>query len=100
MNLDTETLVPLILAFTAGCCLGVLTFGGLWMTVRRLPTSRRPGLLLLGSFFARLGVCLTVFFVVMGGQWERLVACLIGLLVVRTVIIRRWGSNRVPARTG
>ena len=100
MNLDAETLIPLILAFAAGGLIGALAFGGLWLTVRRLPTSRRPGLLLLCSFVARLGVCLPLIFVVMGGHWERLVACFAGLLAVRTVMIRRWGPDRVPARMG
>ncbi|WP_201750258.1 ATP synthase subunit I [Tautonia marina] len=100
MILDPETVVPLILAFTAGGLIGAIAFGGLWLTVRRLPTSRRPGLLLLGSFVGRLGICLPLIFVVMGGHWERLAACLVGLLAVRTVMIRRWGPDRVPARMG
>jgi F1F0 ATPase subunit 2 len=93
-------MLMLFFSFSAGVVLGFLAFGGLWLTVRRLPTSRRPGLLLLGSFVARIGICVPLFLVVMGGHWERLAACFVGYLAVRTILIRRWGPARVPARTG
>jgi len=101
VNLDIADVLMMVMpAFAAGVVLGLLAFGGLWLTVRRLPRSRRPGLLLLGSFVARLGVSVPVILVVMGGRWERLAACFAGFLLARTVLIRLWSPASAPARTG
>lgn len=79
----------LILAFLAGLLLGLLYFGGLWLTVQRLPAARHPGVLTLASLIIRLGVTLAVFYLVMAGRWERLLVCLAGFFLVRFVLIRR-----------
>ncbi len=85
--------LPLILALAAGIGLGVFYFGGLWLTVRRLPTAQRPALLSLLSFFARLGVVLSGFYLVMDGHWQRLLACLLGFLGARVILVRLLGPE-------
>lgn len=80
--------LTLILDFVAGVVIGSLYFGGLWLTIRRLPTARRPALLFLGSYFGRNAACLIGFFAVMQGRWERLLACLAGFLLARFVAVR------------
>ncbi len=87
-------LLPLMLALTAGMGLGIFYFGGLWLTVRRLPTARRPAFLSLLSFFGRLGVVLFGFYLVMGSHWERLLVCLFGFLAIRIILVRLWGPDR------
>ena len=87
-------LFPLMLALAAGMGLGMFYFGGLWLTVRRLPTARWPALLSMLSFFARLGVVLFGFYLVMGGHWERLLVCLFGFLAIRIILVRLWGPDR------
>lgn len=82
------------LSLLAGAGLGVFYFGGLWLTVRRLPTAQHPALLTLASFFGRTVLTLLGFYLVMGGQLERLVACLLGFVVVRIILVRRWGPRR------
>lgn len=72
-----------------GAALGVFHFGGLWLTVQRLSTSRNAPLLMFASFVIRAVVVLSGFFLVMGGRWERLVACLAGFLLARAMLIRR-----------
>jgi F1F0 ATPase subunit 2 len=88
MSLEVNDLVGLALAFTAGLGLGSVFFGGLWLTLRRLSASRQPGLLVLGSLVARMGIALLGFAVVTGDSWQRLVACAIGFFVVRHLMIR------------
>jgi len=88
-----SNLLPLILALAAGIGLGVFYFGGLWLTVRRLPTAERPALLSLLSFFARLGVVLSGFYLVMDGHWQRLLVCLLGFLGARVILVRRCGPE-------
>ena len=86
-------LLLLMLALAAGMGLGIFYFGGLWLTVRRLPTARQPALLSLLSFFGRLGVVLFGFYLVMGGHWERLLVCLLGFLGARVILVRVWGPE-------
>jgi len=87
-------LLPLTGAFGAGLALGFLFFGALRMTVELLPSVRRPELLALGSFVIRTGVVLTGFYLVMGGHWERLIACLVGFVVMRKLLVRWWKPHR------
>lgn len=89
-----EQRLALEMAFGAGIGLGLLFFGGLWLTVQRLSTTSRPALLALGSFWGRAAVCLVGFYVVMG-HWARLAACLSGFLVVRFVLVRCWRPPRL-----
>lgn len=79
--------VWIILAFLGGIALGALYFGGLWLTVQRLRVVRRPGTLLLVSFVVRTVLVLAGFYLVMGGQWERLVACVVGFVIARFVSV-------------
>jgi len=92
-----DQLLTLFLAFVAGLVLGLFYFGGLWLTVQRLPQSRHPGLLTLASLVVRLGVTLAAFYLVMGGRWERLLVCLAGFLLVRFLLVRRLGPISSPS---
>lgn len=82
---------PLGLAIAAlvGALLGAFHFGGLWWTVRRIASARRPAALALASYIVRLAVVGAGLFLVMDGRWERLAAALAGLLVARFVVVRR-----------
>jgi F1F0 ATPase subunit 2 len=92
--LNAGELLRLTLPLAAGVVLGIFYFGGLWLTVRKLPGACRPVLLSLSSFFARLAVVLVGFYFVMSGRWERLLVCLVGFLCVRFAAVRLWGSER------
>ena len=84
----------LSIALVVGMVLGLFHFGTLWLTVRYLPRGRRPTLLTVGSFFARTAVSVLGFYLVMGGRWERLLACLFGFMVIRGFLVRRWRPER------
>jgi len=87
----------LSLAAFAGSVLGLFYFGGLWLTVRRLPSSKRPGMLMLGSFAVRLLITLCGFLLVMDGNWERILACMAGFLAARFVITRMLAPGKGTA---
>ena len=78
--------LTLALALTAGAGLGAIFFGGLWWTVRNGVSSARPALWFLGSLLLRMGIVLAGFYFVSGGQWKRLVACLVGFIIARVVV--------------
>jgi F1F0 ATPase subunit 2 len=91
--------LALVLALMAGLALGLWYFGGLWLTVQRLPGARNPGFLSLVSLIIRLSLTLAGFYLVMAGRWERLLVCLAGFLLMRTVLVRRLGpvSSQIPS---
>ena len=96
-----ETLT-LILVWLSGVVLGALFFGGLWWTVNRGVSSKRPALLFLGSQLLRTGVALAGFYVVSDGHWERLLLCLLGFVMARWVVTFRLrsGQARLPRPSG
>jgi F1F0 ATPase subunit 2 len=71
------------LALAAGLCLGAFFFGGLWWTTRRALASSHPAAWFMGSFVVRTGVTLGGFYLLGGGHWERLAACLLGFVMAR-----------------
>ena len=81
----------LALVLVAGLLLGVIFFGGLWWTVRKGVSSKRPALLFLGSILLRTGVVIAGFYVVSDGHWQRLLACLFGFAIARFVVTRLAG---------
>jgi F1F0 ATPase subunit 2 len=82
--------LPFSLTFALGMGLGLCYFGGLWWTVQQLATARHPVLWLFGSFVLRAGVCLVGFYLVLGGGAARLIVCLLGFLMGRAILLRRW----------
>ena len=82
-----ETLM-LVLALVAGVLLGAMFFGGLWWTVCKGVSSQRPALWFLGSLLLRTSIILGGFYVVSGGHWDRLLACLLGFVIARFIVTR------------
>jgi F1F0 ATPase subunit 2 len=82
-----ETLF-MILAFIGGLVLGVLFFGGLWLTVKKSITSKIPALWVFGSFFLRIGITLIGFYYISLGNWQRLLICVLGFVAARYIVIR------------
>ena len=86
MNVDVQQIA---FSFAAGNLLGVIYFGGLWLTVRNVHQVKHPALLVFVSFVARNAVVLPGFYWVMDGQWGRMISCLVGFLTVRYLLIHR-----------
>ena len=88
--------LALTLALLAGAGLGVIFFGGLWVTIRRGGSSERPALLFLSSLLLRISIALAGFYFVSGGHWERLLMCLLGFVMARfavTWLTRTWPTQ-------
>ena len=98
MNAMSDVLL-LSFSFVAGVLLGLFLFGGLYLTVRDLPTTERPLHRLLLSFLARMIITLAGMAGVLwvaGSRWEALALCLIGLLTARTLLVRRLTPSASP----
>jgi F1F0 ATPase subunit 2 len=87
-------------AMAAGVLLGAIFFGGLWLTVRKGVSSKQPALWFFGSLVVRMSAVLSGFYFVSDGHWERLLACLLGFIMARLVVMRLTqasGENQTPA---
>lgn len=90
---------PLVLAsaLVAGVLLGTFFFGGLWWTVRHGLTSRQPALWFLGSMLLRTGIVLLGFYFILGDNWQRLLAGLLGFVIARQIVTRFTRIAAAPA---
>lgn len=79
----------LTLCFLAGAGLGLAYFGGLWLTVQRITRVERPYSMLVASFAVRMAMLLAAFYLILQGDWRKLVVCLAGFITARIVLIRR-----------
>ncbi len=77
----------IVLPFIVGWLLGVVFFAGLWLTVKKLISSKMPALLMIGSLFFRISIVMAGFYFVGLGNWKKLVVCLIGFVVARFAVI-------------
>ena len=80
--------LALMLAWIAGGALGAIFFGGLWWTVRKSLASAKPALWVFGSLLFRMCVTMTAFYFVSGGDWQRLLSCLVGFVMARHLVTR------------
>ncbi|HDJ28842.1 MAG: ATP synthase subunit I [Deltaproteobacteria bacterium] len=87
------------MAFAAGLLIGSFYFLALWLTVRRLPKARFPAVLTLSSYLIRSAVSMGAFYLVMAGCWERLLVSLLGFIVMRFILVRRFQPQKpfIPA---
>jgi F1F0 ATPase subunit 2 len=81
-----ETLI-LVLALATGVLLGAIFFGGLWWTVQKGVSSKRPALWFFGSLLLRTSVALVGFYFIARGHWERLLVCLLGFVMARLIVM-------------
>lgn len=89
------SLLPVLFA---GIVLGILFFGGLWLTVRLGLNSKRPTLIFMGSLFLRMGIVLAGFYYIGADSWEKMLALLGGFLIARIAITRITKKQR-PEKT-
>lgn len=93
----TETL-GLTFALIAGIVLGALFFGGLWWTVRHGISAKQPALWFFGSLLLRTSIVLLGFYFVMGDDWQRLLAGLLGFVIARIIVTRLTRTAELPSQ--
>jgi len=79
-------IIYMLLVFTAGCVLGTLFFGGLWLTIKKMKTTKMPSLFFIASFVFRMGVVLMGFYFVAANNWQNMLICLLGFIVARFAV--------------
>ena len=89
INEIISMLPPLI----AGGILGIIFFGGLWLTIQKALHSRKAALLFVSSFIIRMAIALAGFYYVSQHSWQKMLVCLAGFLIARTIITRATQKN-------
>jgi F1F0 ATPase subunit 2 len=88
----------LLLAAAAGAATGLVFFGGLWLTTRKVLHSRHPALLSLASFLGRSAAAVAVFYLVARrADWKAVIAAAAGFLAARALLtlqVRRQTKHR------
>jgi F1F0 ATPase subunit 2 len=90
-----ETL-SLVLALVTGVLLGAMFFGGLWWTVQKGVSSKRPALWFFGSLLLRTSIALAGFYFIARGHWERLLVCFLGFVIARLIVTRLTRAAEKP----
>jgi F1F0 ATPase subunit 2 len=80
--------MSLVFALLVGALLGVFFFAGLWWTVRKLESSKQVALLFLGSMLLRTSAVIIGFYFILGDNWKRLLAGLLGFIIARIIVTR------------
>lgn len=78
----------LLFALFEGALLGVFFFAGLWWTVRKIESSKHVALLFSGSLLLRTSVVISGFYFILGDNWQRLLAGLLGFIIARIIVTR------------
>lgn len=82
-----EPATSLLVALCGGA-LGLIFYGGLWLTVRRSVRSERPALLFMGSMALRTALVLGGVWLVAVPSWERMLSLMLGFVIARLVVTR------------
>jgi len=90
--------LSLTLFLLFGLVLGLLFYGGLWLTVRALPRSGHPVVLALASFWGRTGLVLAGF-VATAHRWQNAALCLVGFVIARVLLARSIPGRKATGGT-
>mgnify|MGYP002624667200 CR=1 FL=1 len=78
----------------AGMGLSILYFWTLWLTVKYSLRTRHGFLLVVGSYVLRIALVLVAMILLSGGDIKKLLACFIGFLIVRFVVLSSARAQR------
>lgn len=94
--MNIGNIVSLIIAFGAGLLIGLAYFLSLKFTIGHMVTTKRPALVMIGSYLLRTVFVLLAFYLIMDGELMRLLACLVGFIIARIILLKRLGPQKPP----
>ncbi|HSM25600.1 MAG TPA: ATP synthase subunit I [Anaerolineaceae bacterium] len=84
----------ILLALGGGFLVGFVYFWSLRFTIAHMVTTKHPALVMIGSYFLRTVFMLLAFYLIMDGELMRLIACLVGFILARIVLVKRTGPQK------
>lgn len=75
-----------LLSFIAGLALGIVFFGGLWLTVHKAMSSKRPAIWFIASLLIRSALVIGGLYFATGQQWQRILVSLAGFILSRVLV--------------
>lgn len=76
-----------MLEFFIGIILGILFFGGLYLTVGKLNEVKNPSLLVIFSFIIRMAILLGGLFYLSKKGYQAILLALLGIVLVKFIMI-------------
>ncbi len=93
--MQISEIIDLLLALLAGMTLGLVFFGGLWLTVRKgLQFKNSAVFIFMASLLVRTAIVVLGFYYVAAGSWQKMLLCLAGFLIARVVIVRQQNKQQ------
>jgi F1F0 ATPase subunit 2 len=80
--------IVLTAAVAGGFFLGIVFFGGLWLTVQKSVVSKWASIWFLSSMIVRTAITLAGFYLISGGNWQRMLFSLAGFTAARVFIFK------------
>lgn len=80
-----------------GAALGIVFYGGLWLTLRRLPRARHPYLLVLSSLMLRTATVLAGIWLCSRGEPLGIVSAMAGFILIQLLSTFRASGGPVSA---
>jgi F1F0 ATPase subunit 2 len=90
-----------VLAFGAGMILGLLFFGGLYITIQKIETAKNPALIMILSFMIRMAVLVVAFYFIAQSGYKEVLFALAGVIITRFVMtFRMRGEKKERVKRG
>lgn len=85
--------ITILFALVSGALAGLVYFGGLWLTLKKIAEFKFSYTLLLLSFVVRLAFALLVFYALVIYHWAYLAVALISFLAMRQLLLATLGKT-------
>jgi F1F0 ATPase subunit 2 len=86
----------IVIALISGLILGIIFFGGLWLTVKKTLGTKYVVLWFLASTFTRTAIVLTGFYFVAKGNLTQLLISVLGFVAARFLVL--WTTKQLEQK--
>ncbi len=98
MNFQMNEWIALLGPLLGGVFLGLLFFGGLWLTIKYAVKARNAGPWFVLSMLLRTALVLAGFYLIAQGEFAAFLACLLGFILSRMMVIKKIRSLKTVTR--
>lgn len=84
--------IIILFALLSGALTGLIYFGGLWLTLKKIAQYKLSYTLLILSFIVRAAIVLLIFYAMVIYHWAYLAIALISFLAMRQLLLSKLGK--------